>query len=76
MYWLVGRISALSINNKLMLCKQILTDGIQLWGRTKQTNIDIIQPFQNNVFRNIVGATGYIRNAELNRDLQMEMVTN
>ena len=80
MYWLIGRISALSINNKLMLYKQILkpvwTDGIQLWGRTKQTNIDIIQPFQNKVLRNIVDAPWYIRNADLLRDLQMEMVTN
>jgi len=80
MYWLMGKRSALSIHNKLMLYKQILkpvwTYGIQLWGCTRQSNIDIIQPFQNNVFRNIVGATGYIRNAELNRDLQMEMVTN
>jgi len=76
----VGRRSALSIHNKLMLYKQILkpvwTYGIQLWGCTKQSNSDIIQRLQNKVLRNIVDATWYIRNADLQRDLQMEMVTN
>ena len=32
--------------------------------------------FQNMVLRNIVDAPWYIRNADLHRDLQMEMVTN
>ena len=63
-----------------MLYKQILkpvwTDGIQLWGRTKQNNTDIIQRFQNKVLRNIVDAPWCIRNVDLRRDLQMEMVTN
>jgi len=79
MYWLMGRRSALSIHNKLMTYKQILkpvwTYSIQLWGCTKQSNIDIIQRFQNKVLRNIVGVPWYIRNSDLHRDLQMEMVT-
>ena len=79
MYWLMGRRSALSIHRKLMLYKQILksvwTYGIQLWGCTKQSNIDIIQRFQNKVLRNIVNALWYIRNADLHWDLQMEKVT-
>jgi hypothetical protein len=80
MYWLTERRSALSIHNKLMLYAQILkpvwTDGIQLWGCTKQSNIDIIQRFQNKVLRNIIDAPWYVRNADLHRDLQMGMVTN
>jgi hypothetical protein len=75
----MGR-SALSIHNKLMLYKQILKPvwnyGMQLWGCTKQSNTDIIQRFQNKVLKNIVDARWYIRNADLRRDLQMEMVTN
>ena len=71
--------SALSIHNKVTLYKLILkpawTCGIQLWGCTKQSNNDIIQRFQNKVLRNIVHAPSYIRNADLHRDLQMEMVT-
>jgi hypothetical protein len=76
----MGRRSALSIHNKLMLHNRILktvwTDGIQLGGRTKQSNADIIQRFQNKVLRNIVDAPWYIRNADLPRDIQMEIVTN
>ena len=76
----MGRRSALSMYNKLMLYKQILkpvwTCGIQLWGCTKQSNTDIIHRFQNKVLRNIFDAPWYIRNADLPRHLQMEMVTN
>ena len=76
----MGRRPALSIHNKLMLYKQILTHvwtyGVQLWRCTKQSNIDIIHRFQNKVLRNIVDTPWYIINAGLHRDLQMEMVTN
>jgi len=57
MYCLIGRNSSLSLHNKLLIYKQILkptwTYGIQLWGCTKQSNIDIIQRFQNKVLRNM-----------------------
>jgi hypothetical protein len=80
MYWLVGKRSALSIHNKLILYKQILkpvwTYGLQLWGCSKQSNIDIIKRFQTKVIRNIFVAPWHIRNANLHRDRQMEMVTN
>jgi len=63
-----------------MLYKQILKPvwnyDIQHWGCTEQSNIDIIQRFQNKVFRNIFDAPWYIRKADLDMDLQMEMVTN
>ena len=80
MYWLKGRSTVLSIYNKLMLYKQILkpvwTYGIQRWRCVKQSNIDIIQRFQNKVLRNIVDAPWYFRNVELHRYLQMELVMN
>jgi hypothetical protein len=56
--------------------KPVWTLGIQLWRCTKQSNIDITQRFQNKVLRNTVDAPCYIRNADLRRDFQMEMVTN
>jgi hypothetical protein len=63
-----------------MVYKEILqpvwTYGIQLWECTKQSNIDIIQRFQNKVLRNIDDSRLYIRNADLQRDLQMEVVKN
>jgi len=79
MYLLVGRRSALSINNNLVLYKQILkpvwTYGLQLWGCTIQSNTAITHTFQNKVLRNIVDASWYVRNADLHRDFKMEMVT-
>jgi hypothetical protein len=63
-----------------MLYKQILkpvwTYSIQLWRCTKQSNIDIIQGFKNKVLKNIVDVPWCIRNSDLQRDLQMEMITN
>jgi len=44
-------------------------------GMHKTENIAIIQRFQNKVPRDIVNAPWYIRNADLHRDLKMEMVT-
>jgi hypothetical protein len=54
----------------------VWTYGIQLWGCTKHSNIDVIQRFQNKVVRKIVKAPWFIRNPDFHRDLQMEMVTN
>jgi hypothetical protein len=75
----MGRRSAMSTHNKLVLYKQILkpvwTYGIQLRGWTKPSNIAMIQTFQNKILRNIVGAPWYVRNADLHRDLHMEIVT-
>jgi uncharacterized Fe-S radical SAM superfamily protein PflX len=78
-YWLIGRRSALSAHNNLVLYKQILkpvwTCGIQLWGCTRPSITAIIQRYQNKLLRNIVDAPWYVRNADLHRDLKMEMVT-
>ena len=77
---ILGRNSSLSLHNKLLLYKQILkpiwTYGIQLWGCTKQSNIDIIQCFQNKVLRNMVIAPWYVRNSDLHRDLQVNVVSS
>jgi hypothetical protein len=79
MYWLLGRSSALSLHNKLVLYTQMLkpvwTYGIQLWGCAAQSTIAVIQRFQNKVLRDIVNAPWYVRNVNLHRDLNMEMVT-
>jgi hypothetical protein len=80
MYWQIGRDSSLSLLNRLLLHKQILkpfwTYRIQLWGCTKQSNIDIIQRFQNKVLRNIVNAPWYLRNNDLHRDLEVDAVSS
>lgn len=73
MYWLLGKHSQLSTENKLLLYKQVLkpvwTYGIQLWGCTKKTNANILQTFQNKVIREIVQAPWYTRNDDIHRDL-------
>ena len=80
MYWLIGKNSSLSLHNKFIIYKQILkpvwTYGIQLWGCTKQSNINIIQRFQNKVLRHMVSAPWYIRNNDLHRDVQVDVVTS
>lgn len=78
MYWLMGKHSNLPVECKLMLYKQVLrpiwTYGIQLWGCTKPSNVLIIQRFQNQILRSIVGAPKYIQNVNLHRDLGVESV--
>jgi hypothetical protein len=77
---LIGRKSQLTIENKLLIYKQILKPiwlyGAQLWGCAKPSNIEIMQRFQNKVLRNIVNAPWYIRNKDLHRDLKMETVAD
>ena len=62
----------LSNYNKLLIYKQILksvwTYGIQLWGCSSDSNMDIIQRFQNKVLRIIMNCSWYIKNAYLYRD--------
>lgn len=80
MHWMIGRSSQVTVQNKLLLYKQILrpvwTYGIQLWGCTKKSNMNIIQTFQNKVLRGIVDAPWYIRNDNLHRDLGVELVSD
>lgn len=78
MDWMIGKSSKLSIHNKLLLYKQILkpiwTYGIPLWGCSADSNIKIIQSFQNKVTRDIVKAPWYCRDSDLHRDLKINNV--
>jgi uncharacterized protein YeeX (DUF496 family) len=80
MYWLLGRNSELSIHNKLTLYKQVIrpvwTYGIQLWGCASDSNIQVIQRYQNKVLKCIVNVPWYVRNSDLHRDLGIEAVTD
>jgi hypothetical protein len=53
LYWLIGRNSKLSLTNKLLLYKAILKPvwayGIQLWGSTANSNLEILERFQSKV---------------------------
>jgi hypothetical protein len=80
MCWLLGRNSELSVHNKLILYKQVIhpvwSYGIQLWGCASDSNIQVIQCYQNNVLKCIVNAPWYVRNSDLHRDLGIETVTD
>jgi len=78
MYWIIGRKSKLSLENKLLIYKTILkpiwTYSIPLWGTASNYNIEILQRFQNKVFRSIVNAPWYVPNTILHTDLQIPTV--
>jgi hypothetical protein len=80
MYWLLGRNSELSVNNKLILYKQVICPvwsyGIQLWGCASDSNIQVIQRYQNKVPKCIVNAPWNVQNSDLHRDLRIETVTD
>jgi hypothetical protein len=79
MYWLLGCNSELSVNNKLTLYKQViravLSYGIQLWGCASESNIQVIQRYQNKVLKCIDNAPWHVRNSD-HRDLGIETVTD
>jgi hypothetical protein len=80
MYWLLGRNSELSIHNKIILFKQVIRPvwsyAIQLWGCASDSNIEVIQRYQNKVLKCIVNTPRYFQNSDLHCDLGIEMVTD
>jgi len=77
-YWIIGRKSKLSLENKLLIyktnLKSVWTYGIPLWGTASNSNIEILQRFQNKVLRLIVNAPWYVPNTILHTDLQIPTV--
>ena len=78
MYWIIGRNSKLSLENKLLIYKTILkpiwTYGIPLWGTASNYNIEILQIFQNKFLWSIVNAPRHVPNTILHTDLQIPTV--
>jgi hypothetical protein len=50
--------------------------GIQLWSCASDSNIQVIERYQNEVLKCIVNAPWYVRNSDLHRDLGIEVVTD
>lgn len=75
MYWLFGKKSSLSLENKILLYKAIIkpiwTYGIELWGCSSKSNVNIIQRFQSKSLRIIVNAPWYVSNHTLHTDLDI-----
>jgi uncharacterized protein YeeX (DUF496 family) len=49
---------------------------MQLWGCASESNIQVIQRYQNKVLKCTVDAPWYVRNSDLHRDLGIETVTH
>ena len=78
MYWFLGKKSTLSLQNKLLLYKVIIkpiwTYGIELWGCSSKSNVNIIQRFQSKTLRMIAGAPRYVSNQTLHVNLSITTV--
>jgi len=80
LYWIIGKHSPLSLNNKLRIQKAILkpawTYGIELWGCASPSDIAKIQRYQSKLLRLITNAPQFVTNQTLHQDLCIEAVRN
>lgn len=78
LYWLMCRKSQLFLESKLLLYKYILkliwTYGVQLWGTTANSNIEILQRFQSKILHMTVDSPWYVTNNRLHHDLNIPTV--
>jgi hypothetical protein len=78
MYWLLGRRSKLSLQNKLLfyecVLKPVWTYGTQLWGCAKPSHTQIIQRLHSKILRSITNAPRYVSNFTLHNDLHIPFV--
>jgi carbonic anhydrase len=56
------------------ILKPIWTYGIQLWGTTSTSNIEILERFQSKALRMITDAPWYVPNAIIRADLRIPTV--
>ena len=63
-YWLIGKHSPLSLENKLLFYKTVLKPvwayGIELWGCASKSNTAVIQGYQSKLLRSITNAPRYV----------------
>jgi len=74
-YWILGRKTQLSLENKLLVYKAILkpiwTYSVQLCGTASNWNFDILERFQSRVLRIITDALWNVSNTVIRRDLRV-----
>jgi hypothetical protein len=77
-YWLIGKYSPLSLENKFLIYKRVLkpvwTYGIELWGCATKSNIAVIQRYQSKLLRTITSAPWYVSNQTLHSHLHIPHV--
>jgi hypothetical protein len=73
LYWLLGRKSPLSLENKVLgykvVIKSIWTYGIELWGCASSSSIAILQRCQSKMLRSMTDAPWSVSNSTLHNDL-------
>ena len=70
-YWLIGRRSNLSTQNKIALYK---TYEIQLWETASNSNIEMLQRFQSKTLKFLINAPWYVTNETIHGDLKIPIV--
>lgn len=78
MYWLLGAKSELSLENKILLHKVMLkpvwTYAMQLWGTASNSNIEILQRYQNKALRSSVNTPWYVTDYAIHQDRKIPFV--
>jgi hypothetical protein len=78
LYWLLGMKSHLSVDNKLLLYKSIITPiwtySIEIWGCASKSNIAVIKRCQSKILRAIVVVPWYVTNDMIHKDLGISTV--
>jgi hypothetical protein len=78
MYWIIGRNSKLSLENKILLYKTIIkpiwTYVAEIWGCASNSNISVIQRCQSKILCMIANAPWYVPNITLHEDLNVPLV--
>jgi hypothetical protein len=57
-----------------VILKPIWTYGLQLWGTTSDSNIEIFQRFQSKILRKLTQAPWFVSNKTLHSDLQIPFI--
>lgn len=78
LYWLLGRQSPLSLENKVLVykvaIKPIWTYSIELWGCANNSSIAILQRCQSQTLRTMADAPWYVSNFTLHSDLGIPFI--
>jgi hypothetical protein len=78
MYWLIGRNSKVSLENKILLHKTIIkpiwTYGVEIWGCASKSNISMIQRSRSKILRKIANAPWYVPNITFHEGLNVPLV--
>jgi len=78
MAWLLNARNTLSLKNKTLIYKIILAPiwryGIQVYGIAAKSNLNKIRVVQSQILRRITGAAWYIRNSDIDKELQVPRI--